>query len=106
MSDALVRLQVSVAAHDVADLQNAARSEFESKWRLFSIPTALLCPSKRIESLMDLVRETTRNQSAASNGLLSLAGQTVDKVTRMVGAYSNRPFRFQDREDEARIIRL
>jgi hypothetical protein len=105
ISGALVRVRTSVAANDAVDLQYAALSEFEGKWRLFSIQQRILCPSERIENLMDLVRETTKREGVPSDALLNLAGQAVDKVTRMIGAHSNRLFSFKARKDEAKIIR-
>ena len=42
---------------------------------------------------MDLVRAIGRNQSDPTDAVLNLAGQTLEKVTRMVGAHSNHLFR-------------
>lgn len=78
---------------------------FEIRWNEFSIQQRILCPSKRIENLMDLVRATTKDRSAPPEALLALGGQAVDKVTRMIGAHTNQFFRFQARKDEATIIR-
>ncbi len=82
------------------------RREFERRWNEFSIQQRILCPSERIANLMELVREIGRNESAPIEVLLNLAGQTMEKVTRMVGAHSNHLFRFQARKEEADIIRL
>ena len=54
---------------------------------------------------MDLVRAIGRNESDPPEALLNLAGQTMEKITQMVGAYSNSLFRFRARREEARIIR-
>jgi hypothetical protein len=81
------------------------RREFERRWSEFSIQQRILCPSERIANLMDLVRAIARNESDPPEALLNLAGQTLEKITRMVGAYSNSLFRFRARREEARIIR-
>jgi len=81
------------------------RRKFERRWQEFSIQQRILCPSERISSLMDLVRAIGRNESDPPEALLNLAGQTMEKITQMVGAYSNSLFRFRARREEARIIR-
>jgi hypothetical protein len=80
------------------------RREFERRWNEFSIQQRILCPSERIANLMDLVRAIGRNESDPPEALLNLAGQTMEKITQMVGAYSNFLFRFRARKEEARII--
>jgi hypothetical protein len=54
---------------------------------------------------MDLVRAIGRNESDPPEALLNLGGQTMEKITQMVGAYGNSLFRFRARKEEARIIR-
>ncbi len=46
-----------------------------------------------------------RNQSDPPEALLNLAGQTIEKITQMVGAHGNSLFRFRARGEESRIIR-
>jgi hypothetical protein len=53
---------------------------------------------------MDLVRAIGRNESDPPEAPLNLAGQTMEKITQMVGSYSNSLFRFRARKEEARII--
>lgn len=81
------------------------RREFERRWNEFSIQQRILCPSERIANLMDLVRAIGRNESDPPEALLNLAGQTMEKITQMVGAHVNSIFRFRARREEARIIR-
>ena len=81
------------------------RREFERRWSEFSIQQRILCPSERIANLMDLVRAIGRNESDPPEALLNLGGQTMEKITQMVGAYGNSLFRFRARKEEARIIR-
>jgi hypothetical protein len=101
VSTAIVKLRTAVQG---SDEHFEALVNFESKWREFSIQQRILCPSKRIENLMELVRATTQDQSSRPDALLQLAGQALDKVTRMIGAHSYRFFRFQARKDEATIV--
>jgi hypothetical protein len=81
------------------------RRDFERKWNEFSIQQRILCPSERIGGLMDLVLAVARSQSDPPEALLSLAGQTIEKTTRMVAAYSNSLFRWRARRQEVRIIK-
>jgi hypothetical protein len=81
-----------------------ARREFERGLSEFSIQQRILCPSERIANLMDLVRAIGRNQSDPIEAVLNLAGQTMEKVTRMVGAHSNHVFRCSAHREEAKII--
>ncbi len=81
------------------------RREFERRWNEFSIQQRILCPSERIANLMELVRAIGRNESDPPEALLNLAGQTIEKITQMVGAHGNSLFRFRARREEARIIR-
>ena len=54
---------------------------------------------------MDLLRAVGRNQSDPPEALLTLGGQTMEKITQMVGVHSNTLFRFKARRQEAQIIR-
>jgi len=81
------------------------RREFERRWSEFSIQQRILCPSERIANLMSLIGAIGRNESDPPEALMNLAGQTMEKITQMVGAYSNSLFRFRARREEARIIR-
>jgi hypothetical protein len=54
---------------------------------------------------MDLVRSVVKRRSENPSNLSNLAGQVVEKISQMVGAYSNRLFRFRARMDEARILK-
>jgi hypothetical protein len=81
------------------------RREFERTWNEFAVQQRILCPSERIANLMELVREIAKNESDPSDALSNLAGQTMEKITRMVGAHSNSFFRFGADLEEARIIR-
>ena len=81
------------------------RREFERRWNEFAVQQRILCPSERIASLMDLVLAVARNESDSPQDLMTLAGQTIEKVTRMVGAHGNSLFRGRALEEEARIVR-
>jgi hypothetical protein len=81
------------------------RREFERKWNEFTIQQRILCPSDRIANLMELVGAIGRNEKDPPESLLNIAGQTLEKITQMVGAYSNHMFQFRARREEARIIR-
>ena len=82
-----------------------ARREFERACSDFSIQQRILCPSERIANLMELARAIARNESDPPEALLNLAGQTMEKITQMVGAHGNSMFRFRARREEVRIIR-
>jgi hypothetical protein len=81
------------------------RREFERRWSEFAIQQRILCPSERIANLMELVRAVAKNQSEPPEALLDLAGQTMEKVTQMLGAHYNHLFRFRARREEAGIVR-
>jgi hypothetical protein len=78
----VVQLRVTRGTSDY----DQAMREFERCWNKFAIQQRILCPSERIESLMSLVRATTQDKTASPDDLLYLAGQALDKVTKMVGA--------------------
>lgn len=100
ISNALIRLSATKGTTEYLE----ARREFESRWSEFSIQQRILCPSEKIANLMELVGAIGRNESDPPQVLLNLAGQTMAKVTQMVGAHSNSLFRFRARREEARII--
>jgi hypothetical protein len=54
---------------------------------------------------MELVGAIGRNDKDPAESLLNVAGQTLEKITQMVGAHSNHLFQFRARKEEARIIR-
>jgi len=88
------------------DAYLGARREFERGLSEFSIQQRILCPSDRIANLMDLLSAIGRNQTDPIEAVLNLAGQTLEKVTRMVGAHSNHLFLCAAKREEAKIIRL
>lgn len=98
----LIKLNASVGTSDYM----GTLLRFESKWNEFSVHQRILCPSKTISNLMDLVRATTRETQSDPKDLLYLAGQTVEKITQMVGAHSYHLFRFRARCEEKKIVRL
>jgi hypothetical protein len=101
ISNALTRLRVTRSTSEYAD----AQMEFQRRWNEFSIQQRILCPSKRIGNLMDLIRATAAdNRSEDRDALLLLAGQTMERVTRMVAAHSNHLFRCCARREEAKIV--
>src|SRR5580704_4596423 len=88
------------------DAYLSARGEFERGLSEFSIQQRILCPSDRIANLMDLLRAIGRNQSDPVEAVVNLAAQTMEKITRMVGAHSNHLFQCCAKKEEAKIIRL
>jgi hypothetical protein len=85
--------------------QTEALLAFEVEWNKFAIEQRILCPSVRISSLMDLVRSVVKRRSENPSDLSNLAGQVVEKISQMVGAHSNRLFRFRARMDETGILK-
>lgn len=99
--DAIVWMNVTKGTEEYLP----ARKEFERAWSEFSIQQRILCPSERIANLMELVLVVGRNESDPIQAVLNLASQTIEKVTRMVGAYSNHLFRFRAQKEEVKIMR-
>ena len=97
---------VSMNATKGTDAYLSARGEFERGLSEFSIQQRILCPSDRIANLMDLLRAIGRNQSDPVEAVVNLAAQTMEKITRMVGAHSNHLFQCCAKKEEAKIIRL
>jgi hypothetical protein len=81
-----------------------ALRDFERSWNEFSIQQRILCPSRRIETLSGLLRATARNKVDAPEDLLRLAGQALEKVSRIVGAHSRHLFRFCALREESQIV--
>jgi hypothetical protein len=82
-----------------------AEREIEQRWNELSIHQRILCPSTRIESLLSLLLAAGRSQKDRPDDLLILASQTLEKITRMVGAHSRHLFRWRAVREESRIIR-
>jgi hypothetical protein len=101
MGNALISMSVTKGTEDYWE----PRREFERKWNEFTIQQRILCPSDRIASLMALVGAIGRSDKDPPESLLDVAGQTLEKITQMVGAHSNHLFLFRARREEARIIR-
>jgi len=101
ISIALMHLRVTKGTPEYVD----AQKEFQLRWNEFSIQQRILCPSKRIGNLMDLIRATAAdNRPEDRDALLLLAGQTMERVSRMVAAHSNHLFRYHARKEEAKIV--
>lgn len=83
----------------------AAQLEFALRWNEFAIQQRILCPSDTISNLMELVLAISRDPKSDPDALLLLAGQVVDKVTKMVGAHCHHLFRYRARKEEKRIMR-
>ena len=101
MGNALISMSVTKGTEQYWE----PRREFERKWNEFTIQQRILCPSDRIANLMELVGAIGRNDKDPAESLLNVAGQTLEKITQMVGAHSNHLFQFRARKEEARIIR-
>jgi hypothetical protein len=81
------------------------RRDFERKWNEFSIQQRILCPSEKIVGLSGFVQAVARSESDPPEALLSIAGQTMEKITQMVSAHSTSLFRWRARRLEAQIMR-
>jgi len=99
----LIRLAPAIGQAD----EIGKRHAFELAWNDFAVHQKILCPSRRIESMVSLVRATQRGKASSdetANAHLALAGQVLDKLTRMVGAHSAHLFRFRAALAEDRIL--
>ncbi|MDP2651671.1 MAG: hypothetical protein Q8O94_00865 [bacterium] len=101
IANTLIQLRVTEGTTDQLD----ALREFDRKWSELSIHQRILCPSTRIERLLSLLLATARSQKDRPDDLLNLAAQTLEKVTRMVGAHSRHLFRWRASREELKIIR-
>lgn len=96
-------IQIRVAAGASSRIE--ALRDFERKWNEFAVNQRILCPSRRIEALSSLLLAAARNEKEDPDHLLLLAGQTLEKVTRMVAAHSSHLFRWQASREESKVIR-
>ncbi len=101
IANTLIQLRVTTGTSDQLDVQR----EFKQRWSELSIQQRILCPSTKIESLLSLLLATGRSQKDRPDDLLNLAAQTLEKVTRMVGAHSRHLFRWHAGREEVDIIR-
>lgn len=101
IADTVIQLRVTAGTIERHDIE----IEFERRWREFSVHQRILCPSKRIENLLSLLLAVARDQKTQPDDLLNLAAQTLEKVTRMVGAHSRHIFRWRANLEESEIMR-
>jgi len=101
IAEALIRLRI--ASDD--DERTLALRDFEKIWSEFSIQQRILCPSSRIEKLSSLILAAARSENESPDDLLNLASQSLDKMTRMVGAHSSYLFRWRTIRQESKIIK-
>lgn len=93
--------------HVVLGTPDSARAvrDFEEEWNNLAVHQRILCPSDRIGRLLDLVRTAARQIDQEPDLVLGLAGQVLDKVSRMIGCHSNRLFRWSARRDESSVLK-
>lgn len=96
-----IRMRVAIGTPEYLE----ARRDFERRWSELPIQQRILCPSRRVEGLLSLVRATAEDESSPPDDLLNLAGQALEKVTRMISAYSHHIFAWRARRAEAKILR-
>ena len=101
IADTLIQLRVTAGTIQRDDIE----IEFERRWKEFSVHQRILCPSARIESLLSLLLAVARSQKDHPDDVLNLAAQTLEKVTRMVGAHSRHLFRWRATLEESKIMR-
>jgi len=97
----LIGLRVALHTPDHA----GAIREFEEEWNSLAVHQRILCPSDRIDRLLDMVRTAARQIDQQPDLVLGLAGQVLDKVSRMIGVHSNRLFRWRAKRDESKILK-
>ena len=77
----------------------------EIDWHDFSVHQRILCPSKTLEVLADLMRRTTKEyKNYAWEDLAKIAGQIQEKAARIVGLHSAHLFGFRARWQEKKVI--
>lgn len=94
-----LRIQVGTPGKDKAE------AAFETTWNNLVVQQRILCPSARMDALVDIVRVAGRQIDADPDHVLLLAGQVLHLVTRMVGAHSRHLFAWRARREEARLLR-
>jgi hypothetical protein len=81
------------------------RERFEGKWNELATQQKVLCPSRRIEALVGLVRHTCLKMPERPLAeRLTVAGQVMDKITKMVSEHSRSAFCWQATRAEVRIV--
>ena len=101
IANTLVQLRVSA---DTSERLKAER-EIERKWNELSIHQRILCPSTKMEILLSLLLAAAKSREDRPDDLLVLASQTLEKISRMVGAHSSHLFRWRAVREESKIIR-
>ena len=96
----LISLRVALNTPDHA----RAIRDFEEEWNNLVVHQRILCPSDRIDRLLDLVRSASKQIEQEPDSVLNLSGQVLDKVSRMIGFHSNRLFRWRAGSDESAIL--
>ena len=84
--------------------EDRAVADFEQKWAQFAVHQRILCPSRRIEELSNLLRSELQRADLSADARLHLAGQAVEKLCRMVGAHSSHLLRACASRNEGRIV--
>lgn len=78
---------------------------FEGRWNELATQQKVLCPSRRLEALVGLVRTIClKMPEDPFPERLALAGSVMDKITKMVGEHSRAAFHYQARRNEVTII--
>ena len=89
-----VRLVLARAALGTSEEDGALR-DVELQWNHFAVHQRILCPSERLERLSDVLRTEFSRADLTPDARLALAGQIVEKLSRIVGAHSSRLLRWQ-----------
>ena len=99
-------LTVRIIALRVApgDQRSVAMNNFEEAFNEFSIHQRILCPSRRISVMCDLLRREFKNPDLDADTTLRLAGQAIERLGRMVGAHSVYLFRWRTSLFEIGIV--
>ncbi len=90
-------------ASDHSEVETAKR-DIELKWNEFAVHQRILCPSKRLSILWELLRSELKRPDMRGEAAIHLFGQMQEKATRMVGANSSHLFRWQARRSEAKVL--
>lgn len=100
LARAIIRLQGAIGTEDELEV----RRDLELVWNDLGVHQRILCPSRGLEVLANIMRRTTSEQSVSTKALVTVAGQAQEKYARVVGLYSEHLFRFRARGKEKEVM--
>jgi len=106
LADAIADVAVAAVEYSGApgSVSGGGNDQFHSAWNRLSVQQRILCPSSRIEALLALVLEAATQPGLSTEQRMTLIGESLEKISQMVGAHSRRLLRTQASYEEIQIL--